>query len=89
MQASQGLDRRLDMAAAGWLRAARTAAADPARKRRRSIAVERIEPHGKADRRGQLLPHEIAHMLLLGGIVMLVNLLVDVAYGVINPRIRR
>jgi dipeptide transport system permease protein len=28
-------------------------------------------------------------MLLLGGIVMLVNLLVDVAYGVINPRIRR
>ncbi|EJL79794.1 ABC-type dipeptide/oligopeptide/nickel transport system, permease component [Variovorax sp. CF313] len=27
-------------------------------------------------------------MLLLGGIVMLVNLLVDVAYGVINPRIR-
>ena len=28
-------------------------------------------------------------MLLLGAIVMLVNLLVDVAYGVINPRIRR
>ena len=28
-------------------------------------------------------------MLLLGGIVMLVNLLVDVTYGVINPRIRR
>ena len=28
-------------------------------------------------------------MLLLGGIVMMVNLLVDVAYGVINPRIRR
>ena len=27
-------------------------------------------------------------MLLLGGIVMLVNLLVDVTYGVINPRIR-
>ncbi|MGJ7568527.1 ABC transporter permease subunit [Variovorax sp. GB1R11] len=27
-------------------------------------------------------------MLLLGGLVMLVNLLVDVAYGVINPRIR-
>jgi dipeptide transport system permease protein len=28
-------------------------------------------------------------MLLLGGVVMLVNLLVDVAYGVINPRIRQ
>ncbi len=28
-------------------------------------------------------------MLLLGGIVMSVNLLVDVAYGVINPRIRQ
>jgi dipeptide transport system permease protein len=28
-------------------------------------------------------------MLLLGGVVMLVNLLVDVAYGFINPRIRR
>ena len=28
-------------------------------------------------------------MLLLGVIVMMVNLLVDVAYGVINPRIRR
>ncbi|MET0543940.1 MAG: ABC transporter permease subunit [Variovorax sp.] len=28
-------------------------------------------------------------MLLLGGIVMIVNLLVDVAYGVINPRIRK
>ncbi|MEO5737931.1 MAG: ABC transporter permease subunit [Variovorax sp.] len=28
-------------------------------------------------------------MLLLGAIVMLVNLLVDVAYGVINPRIRQ
>jgi len=28
-------------------------------------------------------------MLLLGGIVMLVNLLVDVTYGIINPRIRR
>jgi len=27
-------------------------------------------------------------LLLLGGVVMLVNLLVDVAYGVINPRIR-
>jgi dipeptide transport system permease protein len=27
-------------------------------------------------------------MLLLGGVVMLVNLLVDVTYGVINPRIR-
>jgi dipeptide transport system permease protein len=27
-------------------------------------------------------------MLLLGGLVMMVNLLVDVAYGVINPRIR-
>jgi dipeptide transport system permease protein len=27
-------------------------------------------------------------MLLLGGLVMAVNLLVDVAYGVINPRIR-
>jgi dipeptide transport system permease protein len=27
-------------------------------------------------------------MLLLGGVVMLVNLLVDLAYGVINPRIR-
>jgi dipeptide transport system permease protein len=27
-------------------------------------------------------------MLLLGGIVMAVNLLVDVAYGIINPRIR-
>jgi dipeptide transport system permease protein len=27
-------------------------------------------------------------MLLLGGIVMLLNLLVDIAYGVINPRIR-
>jgi dipeptide transport system permease protein len=27
-------------------------------------------------------------MLLLGVVVMLVNLLVDVAYGVINPRIR-
>lgn len=27
-------------------------------------------------------------MLLLGGIVMLINLLVDVTYGVINPRIR-
>ncbi|MFM9925805.1 ABC transporter permease subunit [Variovorax sp. H27-G14] len=28
-------------------------------------------------------------MLLLGGLVMTVNLLVDVAYGLINPRIRR
>jgi dipeptide transport system permease protein len=28
-------------------------------------------------------------MLLLGVIVMLVNLLVDVTYGVINPRIRQ
>jgi dipeptide transport system permease protein len=28
-------------------------------------------------------------MLLLGGVVMVVNLLVDVAYGLINPRIRR
>lgn len=28
-------------------------------------------------------------MLLLGAIVMLVNLLVDVTYGVINPRIRQ
>ncbi|TFZ01793.1 ABC transporter permease subunit [Ramlibacter humi] len=28
-------------------------------------------------------------MLLLGGVVMLVNLLVDVTYGFINPRIRR
>jgi dipeptide transport system permease protein len=28
-------------------------------------------------------------MLLLGGVVMLVNLLVDVTYGLINPRIRR
>ncbi len=28
-------------------------------------------------------------MLLLGGVVMLVNLLVDVTYGVINPRIRQ
>ena len=28
-------------------------------------------------------------MLLLGGVVMLVNLLVDVTYGIINPRIRR
>ncbi len=28
-------------------------------------------------------------LLMLGGIVMIVNLLVDVAYGVINPRIRR
>ena len=28
-------------------------------------------------------------MLLLGGVVMLVNLLVDLAYGLINPRIRR
>jgi len=28
-------------------------------------------------------------MLLLGAVVMLVNLLVDVAYGVINPRIRQ
>jgi dipeptide transport system permease protein len=28
-------------------------------------------------------------MLLLGGVVMLVNLLVDLAYGVINPRIRQ
>jgi dipeptide transport system permease protein len=27
-------------------------------------------------------------MLLLGGVVMLVNLLVDVTYGIINPRIR-
>jgi dipeptide transport system permease protein len=27
-------------------------------------------------------------MLLLGVVVMMVNLLVDVAYGVINPRIR-
>jgi dipeptide transport system permease protein len=27
--------------------------------------------------------------LLLGGMVMVVNLLVDVAYGVINPRVRR
>jgi dipeptide transport system permease protein len=27
-------------------------------------------------------------MLLLGGVVMLVNLIVDLAYGVINPRIR-
>jgi dipeptide transport system permease protein len=27
-------------------------------------------------------------MLLLGGLVMMVNLLVDVAYGIINPRIR-
>jgi len=27
-------------------------------------------------------------MLLLGGMVMLVNLLVDVTYGIINPRIR-
>lgn len=28
-------------------------------------------------------------MLLLGGVVMLVNLLVDLTYGVINPRIRQ
>ena len=28
-------------------------------------------------------------MLLLGTVVMVVNLLVDVAYGFINPRIRR
>ncbi len=28
-------------------------------------------------------------MLLLGGIVMAVNLLVDVTYGIINPRVRR
>jgi len=28
-------------------------------------------------------------LLLLGGVVMLVNLLVDLTYGVINPRIRR
>ena len=28
-------------------------------------------------------------MLLLGVVVMLVNLLVDVMYGVINPRIRQ
>jgi dipeptide transport system permease protein len=28
-------------------------------------------------------------MLLLGVIVMTVNVLVDVAYGLINPRIRR
>ena len=28
-------------------------------------------------------------MLLLGGVVMLVNLLVDVTYGIINPRIRQ
>jgi dipeptide transport system permease protein len=27
-------------------------------------------------------------MLLLGGMVMVVNLLVDVTYGIINPRIR-
>jgi dipeptide transport system permease protein len=27
--------------------------------------------------------------LLLGAVVMLVNLLVDVMYGVINPRIRQ
>jgi dipeptide transport system permease protein len=27
-------------------------------------------------------------MLLLGGMVMIVNLLVDVTYGIINPRIR-
>jgi dipeptide transport system permease protein len=28
-------------------------------------------------------------MLLLGGVVMTVNLLVDVTYGIINPRIRQ
>ena len=28
-------------------------------------------------------------LLMLGGVVMMVNLLVDVTYGVINPRIRR
>ncbi len=28
-------------------------------------------------------------LLLLGGVVMMVNLLVDLAYGVINPRVRR
>ena len=28
-------------------------------------------------------------LLLLGGVVMLVNLLVDLTYGIINPRIRR
>jgi dipeptide transport system permease protein len=28
-------------------------------------------------------------LLLLGGVVMTVNLLVDLAYGVINPRISR
>jgi dipeptide transport system permease protein len=28
-------------------------------------------------------------MLLLGTVVMLVNLLVDVMYGIINPRIRQ
>jgi dipeptide transport system permease protein len=28
-------------------------------------------------------------LLLLGGVVMVVNLLVDLAYGVINPRVRR
>jgi len=28
-------------------------------------------------------------MLLLGAVVMLVNLLVDVTYGIINPRIRQ
>ena len=27
-------------------------------------------------------------MLLLGAVVMLVNLLVDLTYGIINPRIR-
>jgi dipeptide transport system permease protein len=28
-------------------------------------------------------------LLLLGGVVMVVNLLVDLAYGIINPRVRR
>jgi len=28
-------------------------------------------------------------LLMLGLVVMIVNLLVDVAYGIINPRIRR
>ena len=28
-------------------------------------------------------------LLMLGGVVMMVNLLVDVTYGIINPRIRR
>ena len=53
-------------AADGRPGAASSVAPRPARKRRRSIAIEAIEPHREADRRRQLLSHQVAHLLDVG-----------------------